>query len=164
MVKIVFDTNIYDAVYQDQELWRLLCDVRAKGLVDLIVYDRQLDQIRAMPDHKDPQKKMWMLYAVGTANTTETYGSFPDLSREGWSKYAPEGEVIKFVEGKTLNEGNQNDALIASTAFHEGHIFITNETSSLPNRYKELGGNVMNSSELKVSLQEFLEKNSNTGK
>lgn len=163
MEQIVLDTNIYDAAYEDRELWDLICKAREKKLVKIYAFNVQLDQIHAIDDVKDPglvEKKAWLLYAVGAADTIRTYGSYQDLSRDGWSSPAAETEVIRFIEGKTPNAKHRADALIAATAFHNGFWFVTNEKHSLPSKFEKLGGRAMDSAELKACLAVILQESS----
>jgi hypothetical protein len=119
----MFDTNANDAAALDQSYRDLLIWAQDKKEIELITTHIQIDQIDAIRDRDKKQ----IVYCINvSADTTETYGFIPGLSRKGW---ALEGKFEEFLGNKEHNYRNLSDALIAATAKKKVDILVTDDES-----------------------------------
>lgn len=155
MQKIVLDQNILTIIVGDKEFQQ--CFDRAKNLghIEPLFTHVHLDQSNRI---KDVALRDKILYVINSCSTTVTYGHVESLSRPGgWSLSAPEKPLEEILGNQANKDGHIYDALLASTAFHEAAIFVTND-QRLKKRCLNLGKKVMSGEEFKSHLQNLLPK------
>src|SRR3989344_6212726 len=127
MKKVMFDTNVNDAVAQDGECRSLLIWALEQNKIELITTHIQIDQINEIKD----QGKRFDIYTInGFAGTTTTQGFISGLSRLNWASLSLETDILdEYLGSRKRNKRNLSDALIASTAQKKCDIFVTNDKS-----------------------------------
>jgi hypothetical protein len=154
MSKIILDQNVLNSIVDDEEFHQLFDWAKESGLIEPVFTHVHLDQSNPT---KDIIKRDKMLLVINSFGTTVTYAHVDGLSRPGWSSSAPSGTLEEILGNQTVNDKNTYDALLASTAFHEAAIFVTDD-KRLKNRCLTLGKQTMSGQEFKSYLKEFAAK------
>lgn len=147
MVRVLLDSNAFDAIALDDATLALVEKAIQAGQLELVVTHIQIDEVSATPDEA---RRSRLLRLSSTANTV-TAGFVFDVSRLDYAALMSEDEVAIYDRVTAGNVRHAEDALLLLTAKREGIAIVTDERR-LPNQCRAEGVTAWTPSELLAML------------
>lgn len=144
MKKIMFDTNIFDAILNSS------IDIASfPKNCKYYVTHIQKDEIDAIstPEKQERKKQLLQTFEKINAENLPTESFILGKSRLGMAKLGNGGLLDELRKG---NPKHTKDALIGETAIKKDLILVTEDTSNFSSRVRSLGGAVINFEEFKA--------------
>ena len=140
----MLDSNAYDPIIDDLDLWRLTIETCQSGRIELLLTHVQYDELCDIPQEERRNRAASIPFVV-----TPTYGLLLGTSKVGLARF---GEPDKVEAIRNQSDRHSRDALIAATAQHEGATLVTND-DRLTRRARQVGVEVWSSAEFAAFLR-----------
>lgn len=118
-VWLLVDRNAYDVLVETPEIQRIAIDAHESGRVTFVMTHVQNDEMLLNPNEEQRNA----IAAIPFVHAL-TYGVVLGTSKLGLARFG-ESEKIEAIRSPSGN--HTNDALLATTAEHEGTILVTND-------------------------------------
>jgi hypothetical protein len=147
--KIMFDSDVHDAIAADAELKQLIVDCQRDGRIELMSTHVQADQLAQIPLDRD----IGQATAVQAEQIPTSAGVW-DVSRWGSAHWGTEAANIAVAKLSKNKSAHVEDGLIGATALSEADVLVTND-KRFRRRAKAAFGSfkVLSSDELKDYLK-----------
>lgn len=127
--RFVVDNMVYDLLVETPERQRQVADLHAVGTIKLLMTHVQKDEIaasqRTMVDPStDEVLPVRDLVLAIPFTITPTYGLVLGISKVGLARF---GDPATIERADSPDKRHTKDALLASTAFHEEAVLVTND-------------------------------------